>query len=81
MAAYEMVDVFFFFFFFLPTELAPSTRTKRTTPVFGVFFFFLRTELALYFIIIKILISLSHSKHTHSPRNAHSASAEGTDPV
>jgi len=29
----------------------------------------------------KNLISLSHSKHTHSPRNAHSASAEGTDPV
>jgi len=32
-------------------------------------------------LINKNLISLSHSKHTYSPRNAHSASAEGTDPV
>jgi len=40
---------------------------------FDFFFFF--------FIFFKLLISLSHSKHTHSPRNAHSASAEGTDPV
>jgi len=44
---------------------------------FSFFFFF--DPLILQ--INKNLISLSHSKHTLSPRNAHSASAEGTDPV
>jgi len=45
---------------------------------------FLGTRSALFCFIDSInknLISLSHSKHTHSPRNAHSARAEGTDPV
>ena len=30
------------------------------------------SNIILYFLINKNLISLSHSKHTHSPRNAHS---------
>jgi len=48
---------------------------------FLFFVFFGNVTFNVLILINKNLISLSHSKHTHSPRNAHSASAEGTDPV